>query len=623
MTIDPAADVQPIGAKATNLLKMVELGLPVPEMFVLPAVASAADYGALLEWVSSNAENVDGQWKLAVRSSSSQEDQAEESKAGHFHSEVGLFDEKSLFDAIARVQESGPSMGVIVQGLVDPKIAGVFFSCDPLSFSKRRSTIAWVEGLADGLLAGEEAGHLVSLDGNGSVLEGEWPGGTSVLEQLQRATADLIRVFDGPVDIEWAIDEVDRLWFLQVRPVVLPASGQVLLDESQSFAELPTTILQHHKIRLRRHAAELGINMAPAIVITRSSNRAVAEHLSFDAIGPGAAASIVLLHPEHIECAIMREFAPLTDEKKPNWVEKCRRYSIRRYPSREDITSAVSAVLEAGMSQCWTATAIVQAVWNASATGIIRKTEQGFVIDIAKGHFVPKGVVTTSSVFVSADLDEFHETWREQKFAYHFEGGSVVRETGLKSQVKLSHSETLQIIEEMRPLFVAYPESALEFGIIRSKEGVHTYLIDVAESDVGSIDLDHAMLLSGVLSQGQSEGRVMRVDTLEEEPLDSHFHDLHSDVASSSGGSIIVAEKASTELIKVACAPDVRGCIFHEASILAHLPVVLREKGIPALILEDRNMFESLQDGQRISLDASNRHLKNSDRVSLIEGSKT
>jgi phosphohistidine swiveling domain-containing protein len=78
---------------------------------------------------------------------------------------------------------------------------------------------------------------------------------------------------------------------------------------------------------------------------------------------------------------------------------------------------------------------------------------------------------------------------------------------------------------------------------------------------------------------------------------------------------IIVADRASTDLLGHVCAPGVAGFIFRQASMLAHLPVVLREKGIPAIVLEDDDTFLALTVGMLIEIDASSRLATARDRI--------
>ncbi len=611
-TLDPGR----IGAKAANLHRLIALGLPVPATFVLPNRTEGTERRRLADWLAGLPRDRQG-WSLAIRSSSPVEDGFLESKAGHFLSLTGRFDETGVGDSIARVQSSGTDIAVIVQPLVDPAFAGVYFSCDPLSFARRRPLIAWTTGLSDRLLTGLETGEHVWLDGRGRVVDGNWPSAAVALEQLHDAGRQLESDFAAPVDIEWAIDLDGQLWFLQARPIVLPESSRIRLADVESIEKLPAPVRRHHKIRLRRQAALLGIPMAPALVEIWSRPGADLADDSKEILGKAAAVSVVLLHPEHIDCAVVREFAALRPPKANAWTERCRRYAVRRYPNVGGVGEAKKAVLDIGLGQSWLAAAIAQAVWDARATGIIRRTPDNYFIDVALGHFVPKGVVPTSTIILSRDKAVLSKQWREQGVVYHFIDGHVVTETPPRQQLQLSDHDLVRIAETLDPLFDVYQDAALEFGLLGEGDEALIYLIDVAEGDEASIQLDGDMIRTGVLSAGSCCGRIVRIENSSASALDNHLHDRRVQMATGSDRVVIVAEQASTDLLGYACAPGVAGFVFRHASVLSHLPVVLREKGLPAIALDDSAVHASLREGLQIELDAMSRMSSASARVRL------
>ena len=604
-----------IGNKAFNLERLIRCGFPVPSMFVLPIGYSKKEFDDLKDWLRFDKSNPDIKRNLAIRSSSVDEDTKTESMAGHFESVIGEFDFPGVVEAIERVKQSGPNVAVIVQNLVDAKYAGVLFSCDPMTYERNRSTIEWTEGLADKLLEGLTLGHMLQTDYLGQIISGDWPSNAKTLQELNNAAKMLEKEFCSPVDIEWAIDHHHSLWFLQVRPIVLPQSKAIHLTDPSSFEMLPSIIKGHHKIRLRQKAVDLGVLMAPAIVETSTGTFSDRESLPSDA----AAASVVLLHPEHINCAIVREFAPTSGIGVKTWTERCRRYAIRRYPKVEDVPAAKLSVLNAGLSQSWASAAIIQTIWDAPITGIIRRTNDCYIIDVAQGHFVPKGVVEVSTIIISHARKIISENWCEQSISYHFVDGHVITESPLDHQIRLSEGQLLDIVDSLDPLFDNYQDAALEFGLLETDGNFSVYLIDVAESDSETISLDHEMISSGVISSGKSKGRIRRVSTFSENALDRHLHDKGTGRTSSNNPVIVVAEFPSTELLPYLCDDGVVGFVFKQSSVLAHLPVVLREKGIPAIAISDTELFDSLKSGVMIELDAISRELKSRDRVRFLD----
>jgi hypothetical protein len=72
------------------------------------------------------------------------------------------------------------------------------------------------------------------------------------------------------------------------------------------------------------------------------------------------------------------------------------------------------------------------------------------------------------------------------------------------------------------------------------------------------------------------------------------------------GELVVVADRASTDLL-----PLVTRCgkntafVFRHASVLAHLCVVLRERGITAMIADDPDLFDGPSAGSMVTVDAT------------------
>jgi len=89
--------------------------------------------------------------------------------------------------------------------------------------------------------------------------------------------------------------------------------------------------------------------------------------------------------------------------------------------------------------------------------------------------------------------------------------------------------------------------------------------------------------------------------------LDMHFLEGFGTSEQALEGVVIVADRASVDLL-----PLVNRCgsntafVFRHASVLAHLCVVLREHAIPAVTLEDDDLFDGLAVGSKVTVEASN-----------------
>lgn len=199
-----------LGGKAATLLELQAAGFRVPEFVVSPARIedAVAQLGT----------------PLAVRSSASVEDGATASFAGQFDSFLNLKTVEEVVDAVARCQASldQPSvlhycrqqnvrpeslrMEVIIQQMIQPELAGVVFTVNPVTGAEE-VVIEACQGLADDLLAG----HQQPLPANHPLLKKY--GGE--IEQLARKIG---RHFGAPQDVEFAIQS-GELFVLQSRPI--------------------------------------------------------------------------------------------------------------------------------------------------------------------------------------------------------------------------------------------------------------------------------------------------------------------------------------------------------------------------------------------------------------------
>lgn len=232
------------GGKAAVLARLAGI-FDVPPFLVIPADAFN-DSGlepALRARLETELESL-GPGPFAVRSSGLEEDGSESAHAGQFQTELGV-NLDGVAAAAQRVWQSGFSASlaqyrrsrgldgspqppaVIVQQMVDARVAGVAFSADPVSGDTDTVVISAVDGLADRLVAGEIDGDQYwigqTTETRAPLIAGERP----VLQASERdMVATLARraaeFFGRPQDIEWAFD-AERLYLLQSRPITTVA----------------------------------------------------------------------------------------------------------------------------------------------------------------------------------------------------------------------------------------------------------------------------------------------------------------------------------------------------------------------------------------------------------------
>ena len=279
--LSKAKEEATFGAKAVGLGEAIRAGLPVP-----PGVALS---GSVVEAVaardSRSVKRVARAARLlpcplAVRSSCVDEDGAQASFAGQH---VTILNVPSVNEVVPAVREiwwsansdsaityrqrvgllSRPNVGVVVQALLDPTVAGVLFTRNPINGADERLIEAsW--GLGEVVVAGRVIPDHFRVDRSGNILERvpgvkkiairALPDGGTVEEEVKPDLVEQICLSDqdladlnqlaqrceevyGPGrDIEWAIAG-GKLYLLQCRAVT--AAGSSGATSAEKDAEAP------------------------------------------------------------------------------------------------------------------------------------------------------------------------------------------------------------------------------------------------------------------------------------------------------------------------------------------------------------------------------------------------
>jgi pyruvate, water dikinase len=251
------------GSKAVGLGQAIRDGLPVP-----PGVALSGDIVEAVAAGEAPAMREVAKWvrplggPLAVRSSAIDEDGATASFAGQHLTLLNVPSADAVSAALSKVWWSAnsdsaityrqrvglftrPSVGVVVQALLDPETAGVLFTRNPVTGADERVIEAsW--GLGEAVVAGLVVPDHYRLDRAGHVLESR-PGyktiairrvagggtreepiadelverlclGDEGLAKLQGLACRCEEVYGADRDVEWAIAG-DALYLLQCRAI--------------------------------------------------------------------------------------------------------------------------------------------------------------------------------------------------------------------------------------------------------------------------------------------------------------------------------------------------------------------------------------------------------------------
>lgn len=257
-----ADDAARFGGKAAQLARSLVAGFPVPDGFALSveaAEAVAAGDAELVDEVRGMVAALGG--CVAARSSGVGEDAHDASFAGQHLTVLGVTSDDGLVDAIGRVVASATAeaarayrarlglpeeahIGVVVQRLVEPDVAGVVFTTNPVNGADEVVvSAAWglgeavVAGLVtpdhirlapDGALLEYAPGHkdLMLVRGAGGTEEREVSGDRvearclddAQLTAVHELAARCAEALGAPADVEFAFAG-GRLFLLQSRPV--------------------------------------------------------------------------------------------------------------------------------------------------------------------------------------------------------------------------------------------------------------------------------------------------------------------------------------------------------------------------------------------------------------------
>jgi pyruvate phosphate dikinase-like enzyme/cyclic nucleotide-binding protein len=263
-----ASETSVFGSKAVGLGEAIRDGLPVP-----PGIALS---GPVVEAVASDDEHVIAEVAaavaelsapLAVRSSAVDEDGKDASFAGQHLTLLNVPSSDEVPSALREIWWSAnsdsaityrqrvglftrPSVGVVIQSLLDPDVAGVMFTENPVTGADERVIEAsW--GLGEAVVAGLVIPDTFRVDRSGAVLERtpglkrtairSLPTGGTVQEDVPAHLTEALSLDDGQLeelnqlalrceevygkarDIEWAFAG-GTLYLLQCRAVTTSTS---------------------------------------------------------------------------------------------------------------------------------------------------------------------------------------------------------------------------------------------------------------------------------------------------------------------------------------------------------------------------------------------------------------
>ena len=623
------------GGKAAGLSLLYRYGANVPDALFIEATADAQmidDPGFQAELTEAiKPFRTNDTYDLAIRSSSTAEDAYSESLAGHYLTIIGhrmAFSEvidkiKTVIGSLQKVKiDDRTRMGVILQKRIDAEYSGVLFSSDPFTYSKNTAIISTIKGLGEALVSGESEGEdiLVDFDGDDfKIIEGHPVISHDLIAILLRDAKRIEKAENYPLDIEWAVKD-GELFFLQCRPLasITKIPSMTRFVDKHSLSDIPSALVSHDKIKLRFAARQSGILISDAYVyIHNSCNTTCDAAIDIKKSDKCKGYSAVIIYPKTLSDKVIRSFVGDKTKIKGS-IKDCCRYGFRSFPEYDNLDNCLCEYSKVVSSDYWISATILQEIYDPLYTGIIKHIPDGFVIEITKGHFLTKGVVPTSQYSITADGRITTKKETHQNSWYKIIEGHVIYcvcNEGEDDLVYLTDEEAA-FLQKYLMRSIQNETTVIEFGILANrKEGLfQPYLIDfVDDSTTG--DIESTDLADGIISKGVATGMITYIEDQSHGSLDAHFHDALPSDTECDDKVIFFCERPDISLLEVIrrYRSENIGFVFEDGSLLCHLAVVLREKGIPAIKIGEP--FAKSKSGI-CTIDASSIGISGKERIS-------
>ncbi len=261
-------DTEEVGGKGASLGELTRAAIPVPSGFVVTTEAHQKFANDLLSpevenEILSSFDQLKAQ-RVAVRSSAVAEDSSNASWAGQLETYLNV-NRDNLIEKVREcwnsikseralsyageqdINERDLFVGVVVQKMVEAKASGVMFTVNPVTEDCDEIMIEAGFGLGEMLVQGlitpdnfivdrksldikskdiqTQETMLVFRDGKNQEVEvpESYRSRQAITDEQVKHLAELGKSIEDhygkPMDIEWAIDDADKIWILQSRPI--------------------------------------------------------------------------------------------------------------------------------------------------------------------------------------------------------------------------------------------------------------------------------------------------------------------------------------------------------------------------------------------------------------------
>lgn len=517
---------------------------------------------------------------FAVRSSANVEDGGQRSFAGIFttHLQVqglpplkaamldvwrSVVSRQALLERVRGTTIEAPvEMTVIVQRMVDARLAGVAFSHDPLT-GEAVVLIETIESLADTMVSGVEKGMAARVQARRLSCGPQLTPHKALLLEVAALAEAASAALGVPADIEWAADE-HQLWLLQARPITSLREARSLApvlcwaelymaddDELLDFRPLPD-FAQHFRSKRRPlaiFARDHGVAAGKALLVRANRQGLTESSVCRPMLETFNTAQVLLDFGGHVRQQILdrdtllERLLELSDERVTCFV-------IREFLKGE--TGLITQACDDGSTFCeWSEEGLLAINRGLAKTRHARLAAKGAgePADARQLHLITQAA--------SERLGSVQLEWVSNAKQLH-----LIDFSPLSTSVPLDDMSPIRIIS---PGYAEGPPIVVEAG---------RQLEELSISATVSINS---------IPTPQSLG--VRFEVLERQ---LRAHD---------GQAIVISARPYAAL--AALLPFARGFVFEQASMLCHLSILLREHGVPAV--ESEALYRSGLAGRRIT----------------------
>lgn len=541
---------------------------------------------------------------FAVRASSIYEDSAQASAPGVFHTVLDV-NETNLQSAIIECWSSNFSsktayyfgnhidrfedikMGVIIQSMQYGEMSGVMFTANPVT-GKKEIVVETTASVSNYLTDGHVSGKRYFLS---ETCDGQEP---AFLCKLRDVGQRIKTYYNRDVDIEWTCSK-EKIYILQVRPISTKCSRERIEAGVFSISEISRldikgALIQDMIIRWRgkkqhfsRACDKRGIRRLEWFFTQNYHSdcyEEVQEHIS-------------RMYGKYVTLAINKLYSDVV-------IERNQVISYLKMYSKRDIQNNIISIREIPYNQVSVISTMLEdgAVYLEVADGVIKALKQGDMpystYRIKDGEFLEK--------------KEIHN---QKRYDICLPSGDFELIDNEINSYTLYEEQFLQIAKATMKLWQEEQTGAIEWWLCDGEvfaADISLYKlskeIDIADKDrisKGVID-GYAFKLDETIWEEislWSYGQAISVDSYHQElDMQAYMQEIRGQIKKQKEkGNVILCAKSP--LLSLAPLLDlVDGCVFQEASLLCHMAIMLREKGIPAVVMYEG--YRNIESGQAI-----------------------